>query len=352
MKHRFICTLTVLLFGLSGLFTGCATQSESTDSDKLSIVTTCFPPYDFAKAVTGDTADITMLLCPGAEAHSYEPSPLDIVTIQQCDVFIYIGGTGEVWAEKILETVGNDDMTVIRLMDFVELLEEEEVAGASPNGHDHHHHHEDEEDAHNAHSEEESDNHNHDNDEEEHSDEGHYDEHIWTSPKNAKLCVQGIADALCDSIPEYVSFDWESYYNTHAAAYINQLELLDKDFTEMTQNAPENTIIIGDRFPFRYLAHDYGLEYFAAFSGCSSESEPGVYTMAYLIDEIKAHNADNVFYLEFSTKRLAEKLSDATDAEMLPLHSCHNVSQDDFDSGVTYLNLMQQNLNNLREALY
>lgn len=348
MKHRFLCITTALALGICGLLTGCSAQ-ESTDSDKLSIVTTCFPPYDFARAVTGDTADITMLLCPGAEAHSYEPSPLDIVTIQQCDVFIYIGGTGEVWAEKILETVGNENMTVIRLMDYVEPLEEEEVAGASPNGHEHHHH---EDESHNEHSEEEAANeHNHE-EEEEHSDEGHYDEHIWTSPKNAKLCVQAIADALCDAVPEHIDFDWASYYRIHAEAYITELDSLDDEFTEITENAPENTIVIGDRFPFRYLAHDYGLEYFAAFSGCSSESEPGVYTMAFLIDEIKAHNADNVFYLEFSTKRLAEKLSDATGAEMLPLHSCHNVSQDDFDSGVTYLDLMRQNLNNLREALY
>lgn len=347
MKHRFLCTTTALALGICGIFTGCTAQ-ESTDSDKLSIVTTCFPPYDFARAVTGDTADITMLLCPGAEAHSYEPSPLDIVTIQQCDVFIYIGGTGEVWAEKILETVGNDDMTVIRLMDYVEPLEEEEVAGASPDGHEHHHH---EDESHDEQTEDEHEEHNHE-EEEEHSAEGHYDEHIWTSPKNAKLCVQAIADALCEAVPEYISFDWASYYRIHAEAYISELDSLDAEFTEMTENAPENTIVVGDRFPFRYLAHDYGLEYFAAFSGCSSESEPGVYTMAFLIDEIKAHNTDNVFYLEFSTKRLAEKLSDATGTEMLPLHSCHNVSQDDFDSGVTYSDLMQQNLNNLREALY
>lgn len=347
MKKGFICIITALAIGICGLFSGCTSQ-KSKDSNKLSIVTTCFPPYDFARAVTGDSADITMLLCPGAEAHSYEPSPLDIVTIQQCDVFIYIGGTGEVWADRILETVGNDDMTVIKLMDYAELLEEEEVAGASPNGHEHHH----EDESHDEHAEEEdTDSRNHE-EEEEHSDEGHYDEHIWTSPKNAKLCVQAIADALCDTVPEYIDFDWASYYRIHAEAYITELETLDAEFTEMTENAPENTIVIGDRFPFRYLAHDYGLEYFAAFSGCSSESEPGVYTMAFLIDEIKAHNINNVFYLDFSTKRLAKKLCSATGAEMLPLHSCHNVSQDDFSSGVTYLDLMRQNMNNLREALY
>lgn len=332
MKKRLIGILAVAAVGVCGLLSGCETR-ENNSGDRLSIVTTCFPPYDFARAVTGDTADITMLLSPGAEAHSYEPTPLDILKIQQCDVFIYAGGTGEVWAEEILKTVGNDDMTIIRLMDYVELLEEESVAGASPNGHDHHHH--DEEEAHND---------SEDNDEEH---EGHYDEHIWTSLKNAQLCTNAIAEALSERFSEY-----SDTYEANASAYTAQLDGLDGEFTDMTENAPENIIIVGDRFPFRYLANDYGLEYFAAFSGCSSESEPGVYTMAFLIDEILEHDTDTIFYLEFSTKKLAEKLCDATGAEMLPLHSCHNVSPEDFSGGVTYLDLMRQNLNNLREALY
>lgn len=343
MKKRLLFILLTALTLLSGVLTGCTDSAVKNDTDKLSIVTTCFPPYDFARAVTGDSADITMLLCPGAEAHSYEPTPLDILKIQQCDVFIYIGGPGEYWAEEILKTCDTENMTVIRLFDYVEPLEEEEVQGASPNGHSHHGHSHDDE----AHDDEE-----HSHSEAEDNDYIGYDEHIWTSPANARLCVEGIRDALCAAVPEHISFDWASYYNIQAEQYITQLDALAQDFSEMAKNAPSNVLVVGDRFPFRYLTHELGLEYFAAFSGCSSESEPGVYTMAFLIDEILAHEIDTVFYLEFSTKRLAQKLSDATKASMLPLHSCHNVSSEDFENGKTYIDLMYQNLNNLREALY
>lgn len=328
MKKLF-CIIAAVL-ALTGLLTGCS-SAEKAPSDRLSIVATSFPPYDFARSVTGDNADITMLLCPGAEAHSYEPTPLDILKIQQCDVFIYIGGEGEVWVDKILSSFDTSDMTIVRLFDYVELLQEEDVAGASPNGHTHGHEHEHEDEEH--HDEEESD--------------GDYDEHIWTSPQNAAKCVIGIMEAICEADSKN-----SAEYIENAIDYTDQLEELDRDFAEMTENAPNGIIVIGDRFPFRYLTNDYDLKYFAAFSGCSSESEPGVYTMAFLIEEILEHNIDTVFYLEFSTKKLAEKLCDATGAEMLPLHSCHNISKADFENGVTYIDLMRQNLNNLREALY
>ena len=154
-------------------------------------------------------------------------------------------------------------------------------------------------------------------------------------------------DELCEKYPEDKDF-----FTKNGDDYVNRLEELDEQFSEMTENAPENVIVIGDRFPFRYLSHEYGLEYFAAFSGCSSESEPSVYTMAFLMDEIKEHDLDTVFYLEFSTKKLAEKLCSATGAKMLPLYSCHNVTKKDFEDGVTYIDLMKTNLENLREALY
>lgn len=330
MKRHIFCFAAALTLAVSGIFTGCS-SNEKTASNRLSIVTTCFPPYDFARAVTGGEADLTMLLCPGAEAHSYEPTPLDIAAIRQCDVFVYIGGEGEVWVDKILGSIDTENMTIVRLFDYVEPLEEEDVAGASPSGHSHEHSHEEEE--------------HHDDDE--HSSGGDYDEHIWTSPKNAIKCVDGIKEALCSADPS----DSDGYAK-NAADYTAQLEELDRDFSEMTENAPNDIIVIGDRFPFRYLANDYDLEYFAAFSGCSSESEPGVYTMAFLIEEILEHDIDTVFYLEFSTKKLAEKLCTAAGAEMLPLQSCHNVSKTDFENGETYISLMRQNLNNLREALY
>ncbi len=326
--RRIICFLVMTAVLTTGLLSGCAYGQKKNDG-KITVVTTCFPPYDFARAVAGDTADITMLLNTGAEAHSYEPTPRDIAEIQNCDVFICIGGEDEVWVDSVLEAVDNDSMTVIRLFDYAELLEEEAVAGASPDGHDHHHHHSEDE-------------HEHDSK----VNENNADGHIWTSPENAVKCVQAIEDAFCEKYIENSEF-----YRSNAEEYIKRLEQLDSDFRKITENTGEKVIIVGDRFPFRYLAHEYDLEYFAAFSGCSSESEPSVYTMAFLIDEILEHNADTVFYLEFSTRKLAEKLCDATGAKMLPLNSCHNVSKDDFSSGVTYIDLMYENLKNLKEAL-
>lgn len=326
--RRIICFLVMTAVLTTGLLSGCAYGKKKNDG-KISVVTTCFPPYDFARAVAGDTADITMLLSTGAEAHSYEPTPRDIAEIQNCDIFICIGGEDEVWVDSILKAVDNDSMTVIRLFDYAELLEEETVAGASPDGHDHHHHHD-------------KNDHEHDGE----VNENNADGHIWTSPENAVKCVQAIEDAFCEKYIENSEF-----YRSNAEEYIKRLEQLDSDFRKITENTGEKVIIVGDRFPFRYLAHEYGLGYFAAFSGCSSESEPSVYTMAFLIDEILEHNADTVFYLEFSTRKLAEKLCDATGAKMLPLNSCHNVSKEDFSSGVTYIDLMYENLKNLKEAL-
>lgn len=327
--RRIICFLVMTAVLTTGLLSGCAYGQKKNDG-KITVVTTCFPPYDFARAVAGDTADITMLLSTGAEAHSYEPTPRDIAEIQNCDIFICIGGEDEVWVDSILKAVDNDSMTVIRLFDYAELLEEEAVAGASPDGHDHHHHNNSEND------------HEHDSE----VSEDHADGHIWTSPENAVKCVQAIEDAFCEKYIENSEF-----YRSNAEEYIKRLEQLDSDFRKIAENTGEKVIIVGDRFPFRYLAHEYGLEYFAAFSGCSSESEPSVYTMAFLIDEILEHNTDTVFYLEFSTRKLAEKLCDATGAKMLPLNSCHNVSKEDFSSGVTYIDLMYENLKNLKEAL-
>lgn len=325
-------SLLGIIVGASVIFTslagGCSLKKEKSDS--ISIVTTSFPPYDFARAVAGNTADITMLLNTGAEAHSYEPTPLDIAKIQSCDVFVCIGGEDEVWVDKILYSIDTSEITVVRLFDYAELLEEKAVAGASESGHDHDHNH-----------------HDHDESDEEAVSEEHADGHIWTSPENAVRCIQGIEEVLCESYSENAEI-----YSKNASEYMDRLHKLDEEFSEMTKNAPKNTIVIGDRFPFRYLAHEYDLEYFAAFSGCSSESEPSVYTMAYLMDEIGEHEMDTVFYLDFSASKLSEKLCSATGAKMLPLYVCHNVTKDEFEEGVTYIDLMYKNLNNLREALY
>lgn len=323
MKKKALLTAVIMCLST---FTGCM-QSDAgylKNNNELSIVTTCFPPYDFARAVKGNTDNLTMLISAGAEAHSYEPTPLDILKIQQCDVFIYIGGEGEVWADEILNSMDTSDKYILKLSDYAELLEEADIEGAN-SAHEHH---------------------NHSEHEEEHED-CDFDEHIWTSPENAISMTEAVCNTLCSADGEK-----SDIYKKNTEEYTDKLRKLDNDFRNMISDAKSNLIVVGDRFPFRYLADEYNLQYYSAFSGCSSETEPGVYTMAFLINKVLENNLKNIFCLEFSTKKVAEKLSDATGAEILTLHSCNNVSKDDFKNNVTYIDLMYQNLNNLKEALY
>ena len=325
MKKKALLTAVIMCLST---FTGCmqsnADYIKNNDNDELSIVTTCFPPYDFARAVKGNTDNITMLISAGAEAHSYEPTPLDILKIQQCDVFIYIGGEGEVWADEILNSMDTSGKYILKLSDYAELLEEADIEGAN-SAHEHH---------------------NHSEHEEEH-DDCDFDEHIWTSPENAISMTEAVCNTLSDADSEKADL-----YRKNTEEYTDKLRKLDSDFRDMISGAKSNLIVVGDRFPFRYLADEYNLQYYSAFSGCSSETEPGVYTMAFLINKVLENKVKNIFCLEFSTRKVAEKLSDATGAEILTLHSCSNVSRDDFRNNVTYIDLMYQNLNTLKEALY
>lgn len=325
MKKKALLTAVIMcLLTFTGCMQSNADYIKNNNNSELSIVTTCFPPYDFARAVKGNTDNITMLISAGAEAHSYEPTPLDILKIQQCDVFIYIGGEGEVWADEILNSMDTSGKYILKLSDYAELLEEADIEGAN-SAHEHH---------------------NHSEHEEEH-DDCDFDEHIWTSPENAISMTEAVCNTLSDADSKKADL-----YRKNTEEYTDKLRKLDSDFRDMISGAKSNLIVVGDRFPFRYLADEYDLQYYSAFSGCSSETEPGVYTMAFLINKVLENKVKNIFCLEFSTRKVAEKLSDATGAEILTLHSCSNVSRDDFRNNVTYIDLMYQNLNTLKEALY
>lgn len=325
MKKKALLTAVIMcLLTFTGCMQSNADYIKNNNNSELSIVTTCFPPYDFARAVKGNTDNITMLISAGAEAHSYEPTPLDILKIQQCDVFIYIGGEGEVWADEILNSMDTSGKYILKLSDYAELLEEADIEGAN-SAHEHH---------------------NHSEHEEEH-DDCDFDEHIWTSPENAISMTEAVCNTLSDADSKKADL-----YRKNTEEYTDKLRKLDSDFRDMISGAKSNLIVVGDRFPFRYLADEYNLQYYSAFSGCSSETEPGVYTMAFLINKVLENKVKNIFCLEFSTRKVAEKLSDATGAEILILHSCSNVSRDDFRNNVTYIDLMYQNLNTLKEALY
>lgn len=301
------------------LLTGC---TPPMDTDELTIIATVFPAYDFARQIAGDTANIRMLLSPGAEAHSYEPTPKDMIDIQNCDLFIYAGGENETWVTDIISSLEIDEDKVIAMLDIVAPLYEETVEGMESG------HHHDESCVHHHHTE-------------------GYDEHVWTSPKNAALIAKAIADKLC-----IIDSANASRYTLRCNDYETQLARLDADFRTLISGAARRTMVFGDRFPARYFTEEYGLDYFAAFPGCSADTEPSAATIAFLIDKVREQSIPVVFSIELSNGRLAAAVAEATGAKVLTFTSCHNLTKEEFESGATYISLMRNNLLNLQEALY
>lgn len=315
LKRKLLAVITAAATVLSL----CACSSESSysnsDSGKLKIISTIFPPYDLARQIAGDNAELSILLPPGSEIHNYEPSAKDMIAIRNCDIFLYIGGENEQWAEKLINSNDTENVTAVKLIDYVPTLSEDE------DEHDHDHEHE-------------------------HEHEHETDEHIWTSPKNAQLMLSAVYDAICKVDPSD-----KQTYTKNKDAYAKQLSDLDDAYRSAVDNAKNKTIVLADKFPFRYLAHEYGLEFSAAFAACSDESEPGVSTMIKLTKTIKENNIPAVYYLEFSSTKIADTLCDETGATKLMLHSCHNVSKQDIENNVSYVDLMKQNLENLKLTL-
>ena len=306
-------SITILLAMLCALLSGCGAQSEP-EGEGISVVATVFAPYDFARQLVGERGEVTLLLPPGSEAHSYEPSPKDIIEIQNCDLFIYVGGVSDAWVSDVLESVGGEVRTVT-LMDCVELLEEEHVEGMEV-------------------------------DEDEHEGEIEYDEHVWTSPRNAELICEKIAAALCEVDPEGAE-----EYGTALESYCAQLDELDAAFTEVVENGVRDTVVFGDPVPLLYISKAYGRNYYAAWPGCADEAEPSAATVTFLIDKVKAEGIPVVFHIELSNEDMADTICNETGAKKMLFSACHNVTRAQFDAGVTYLELMWQNVDALREAL-
>ena len=299
---------------------------------RLKVVATVFPAYDFARAAGGEWADVTLLLPPGAETHSYEPTPADILAVQDCDLFLYLGGDSDAWVDTILESV-QPSGAVLRMIDCVELLEEETVEGmqAEPG----HHHDEDGHEDHDG----------HDGDDHDHGlgQVMEVDEHVWTSPLNAMKISEGITKALCEISPENAE-----KYNSGLAEYEKKLSELDKKLKEAADKL-NKPLIFGDRFPFTYLAHDYGISYHAAFSGCSSETEPSAAKMTELIEQAKAADVKVIYYIEFSTEKVAKTIAEAVGAKTRLMHSCHTLSTEDLNNGETYISIMRRNIEAMKE---
>lgn len=324
------------LFSASSLLllAGCGSSEtpSSGDDSRIHAVTTIFPQYDFLRQIGGEHLDVTMLLKPGAESHSFEPTPADMITVSESDLFVYVGGDSDAWVDTILESVDTSEKEIVTLMDCVETVAEEESEGMETHGHAHDHEAE----------EDEADS------EAEHADDSHaeQDEHVWTSPRNAVLIVEKLCEALIRIDPEHAAD-----YRENTQNYLKQLQALDGEFQETVDHAERRTIVLGERFPFRYLADAYGLDYYAAFPGCSSESEASAKTVAFLINKVKEEQIPVVFTIELSNDKMTDSICDATGAKKLLLHSCHNVTAEDFEQGVTYLELMEHNVQVLKEAL-
>ncbi|MBD5129519.1 MAG: zinc ABC transporter substrate-binding protein [Ruminococcaceae bacterium] len=301
LKRLIIPVLLVMLLG------GCSSAEKT---DKLRIVTTIFPAYDFARQVFGDTAEITLLLKPGTESHSYDPSARDIVKIDSCDLFIYNGGESDAWVENMLRSV---DVNALRMMDAVEALAEDNE-GIAETEHD------------------------------EHNEDEEYDEHIWTSPKNAALIVESIRNAAVKLAPENGEL-----YESAAGEYIAEINALDEKFTELL-SGEERTFVFGDRFPLLYFFREYGLKYYAAFPGCGSETEPSAQTIAFLTEKLESDTVPTVFCIELSNRKLAETLADENGLPVAEFHTCHNITADDFATE-SYVSLMERNYQMLKTAL-
>jgi zinc transport system substrate-binding protein len=327
-----------LIFAL--LLTGCsqaeqtpsgegsgAKVSSETESHKPQVIATLFPQYDFAKQIAGDKADVVLLLPPGLESHSYEPTPSDMIKIHKADVFLYTGEIMEAWSQKLILSLENSgaECLVVDVSKGVPLVRTADIEKE--------HEHADGDEHEYA-----------DGDDQEHS---HiYDPHIWTDPQLAKIMVANILEGLCSADPENAEV-----YKANASEYMKELDGLDLEFRTVIDNAKRNEIIFGSRFAFYYFVKRYGLDYESAFDSCSAETEPSARTVKLLIDEIKEKKIPVIFYAELEEPKTAKALSAETGAKLLMLHSCHNVTKDEWESGATYLSLMKQNAENLKEGL-
>lgn len=312
---KILAAVTAIALGAS--LCGCSGVETADSADKPLIITTIFPAYDFARQVFGDTAEVRMLLKPGQESHSYDPSAKDIVEINGCDLFVYNGGESDQWVESVLQAA--PDVETFRMTDAVSLLDEEHSEGMQEDDHDHDHA---------------------DGDEEE------YDEHVWTSPDNAAAIVRALGSRAKALFP-----DSAVELDSNTESYAAQIEEIDGRLKALL-DGEQRYFIFGDRFPLLYFFKHYGLNYYAAFPGCGSETEPSAQTVTFLLNKLGQPDAVKaVFCIELSGRKLADVLAEDSGLDVVEFHSCHNITADDFAAGETYVSLMERNLQTLEKVL-
>lgn len=302
----------LLLFFMLLFLCGCTNSNLLEDNGKINVMTVNFPQYDFAREIAGENANVKMLMPVGAESHTFEPSPQDILNIQNSDVFIYTGGESDSWVSDILASVDTKNMVIVKLMDICNPQKEDKNSQAF----EHHEHLEE------------------------------YDEHLWTSPKNAKIIVEEYANVF-----SLVDAKNSESYKLNLEKYSKKLDDLDNKFLKIVNSSKRKTVVFGDRFPFLYFVKDYGLEYYRAFPGCSEQTEPNIKTVKFLIDKVKEEEIPVVFYIEFSNHKIADEIAMETGAKSMLFHSCHNITKDEFKAGISYIDIMEKNCNVLEEAL-
>jgi len=323
ISAKFAAAVTAAVLSCS--FTGCSQGRLSSAPEKIDVICTTFSEYDWTRQIVGDSknVEITYLLGNGVDLHNYQPSAEDIMKISDCDMFVYVGGESDKWVDDALREARNKDMQVVKLLESIgDFAKEEEIKEGME-------------------AEEE---------EEEGEEEGpEYDEHVWLSLRNAEICCDDICNALCK-----LDSAGAEGYKANLAAYNAELDALDSEYTDMADNAKVKTIVFGDRFPFRYLVDDYGIDYYAAFVGCSAETEASFETIVGLSNKIDELGIDTVFTIENSDPSIAQAVIDNSqnkDRSIETLNSIQSVTADTVSSGVTYISIMRQNLETLRKVL-
>ena len=324
MKNKISKILGITLSSL--LIPFCASCNSTGSGDKMSIVTTIFPEYDWVMNVLGekkDNADVTLLLDNGIDLHSYQPTPKDIVTISKCDLFIYVGGESDEWVDDALKQAINKDMKVINLMETLgdAVKEEEVIEGMEEEDHDH----------------------------EEEEEEVEYDEHVWLSIKNAEVIVKEIGKSLAA-----IDKDNASVYTANVTSYVNSLKELDKKYADAVKAGTKDTLLFADRFPFRYLVDDYNLKYYAAFVGCSAETEASFETIKFLAGKVDELGLSVILKIESSDGGIAKTVKEATtnkNQTIMTMDSLQSASTKEYKAGRNYLSVMEQNLTVLKDAI-
>lgn len=321
-KIILIFILVVIIASFVFLFLFNENTKQRKENDKLNVVVTSFSTYDFVKQVSGDKVNLKLLLDPGVDAHSYDPTTSDLINIQESDLFIYIGGQMESWTDKVISSLDTKDTKVICIADYVDTIDEIKIDGAE-------HEHEEE------HEHEHKEEHKHG-----------FDEHIWTSPENAIKMVEKISNVLSE-----LDIENNDLYNKNSNEYILKIKDVQSKIQDIVDNKVRDRIVFGDKMPMQYFINEFGLKASAAFSGCSTETEPSSSTIAYLVNVIKKENIPVVLYVELNNGKVAEIIANETGAKAMQIQSLHNISKEDFLNGETYVSLMNRNLNVLKAAL-